>query len=536
MNVHDIEPLQDAANLLRSYLKLCKSLPRGDSYYLGRIERAIAAIEADRQRRVYGRWQTVPTHPTLDQIHAGEAARKKSFLDGEALPCFSIWDAMIKAAPQPADQDEERLAMEANRQLRGEPVAYLDLGVGGYMDVGTDLTDEQLAALPKGRHMLGIIGTYGVDGCTPAEPGTHQGYQPIQSGSLPPPPAPKATQPAEPVKLECPKCDADRSKVPCAGELMNCHFKGEAQSAEPVKVPVIEPSDLRIDTYRPEPYSAWVVSPEIGVRVTHVPTGLSAACHKDRSVHRNRALAMEKLQKMLQAHGPVKPRTEFDDPRVQQVYKIICGDNHPRADDHLDDYVSRLIVSRLIVDALFPDEPAKVDAKTSVLSEEEILEVWYASAAGPREYEVIEFARALLARYGRQPAEPVNLCDCERSHNGLGIGSRECDCPAGRSPQPTEPSDEMEAMEAVMESVDPATWPGLTAAQRCALGRFAKPQPTESVNHSIQDCPEVDKWNCKYCERVNSCPVQGHRDAQPAEPVKHALYKTSDPDIPTVSS
>ncbi|AWM87360.1 hypothetical protein [Microvirga sp. 17 mud 1-3] len=45
-----------------------------------------------------------------------------------------------------------------------EPVAYLDLGAGGYIDVGTDLTDEQLAALPKGRHMLAIIGTYGVDG------------------------------------------------------------------------------------------------------------------------------------------------------------------------------------------------------------------------------------------------------------------------------------------------------------------------------------------------------------------------------------
>lgn len=47
----------------------------------------------------------------------------------------------------------------------------------------------------------------------------------------------EAPQPAEPVKLECPKCGADRSKAPCAGELMNCHFKGEAQPAEPVKVP-----------------------------------------------------------------------------------------------------------------------------------------------------------------------------------------------------------------------------------------------------------------------------------------------------------
>ena len=49
-------------------------------------------------------------------------------------------------------------------------VAYLDLGVGGYMDIGTDLTNEELATLPKGRHMLGIVGTYGVDGYVPAQP------------------------------------------------------------------------------------------------------------------------------------------------------------------------------------------------------------------------------------------------------------------------------------------------------------------------------------------------------------------------------
>ena len=27
-----------------------------------------------------------------------------------------------------------------------------------------------------------------------------------------------------------------------------------------------------------------------------------------------------------------------------------------------------------------------------------------------------------------------NICDCERSHNGLGIAGRECDCPAGMDP------------------------------------------------------------------------------------------------------
>ena len=58
----------------------------------------------------------------------------------------------------------------AQAQPAKNAVAYLDLGTGGYMDVGTDLTDEELATLPKGRHMLGIIGTYGVDGYVPAQP------------------------------------------------------------------------------------------------------------------------------------------------------------------------------------------------------------------------------------------------------------------------------------------------------------------------------------------------------------------------------
>lgn len=57
----------------------------------------------------------------------------------------------------------------AARQPVGELVAYMDLGAGGYMDVGTDLSNEELEALPKGRHMLGIIGTHGADGYKPAQ-------------------------------------------------------------------------------------------------------------------------------------------------------------------------------------------------------------------------------------------------------------------------------------------------------------------------------------------------------------------------------
>ena len=51
-----------------------------------------------------------------------------------------------------------------------EPVAYLDVGAQGFLDLGSDLSDDQLSSLPKGRHMLGIIGTYGVDGYKAAAP------------------------------------------------------------------------------------------------------------------------------------------------------------------------------------------------------------------------------------------------------------------------------------------------------------------------------------------------------------------------------
>lgn len=59
----------------------------------------------------------------------------------------------------------DKAAAPAQR-VPAEAVGYLDIGAGGYIDIGSDLTDAQLSAMPKGRHMLGIIGTYGVDGYT----------------------------------------------------------------------------------------------------------------------------------------------------------------------------------------------------------------------------------------------------------------------------------------------------------------------------------------------------------------------------------
>lgn len=97
--------------------------------------------------------------------------------------------------------DYARAAVAADRKRRGEPVAWRYK-----TSTGWHATTDAAKALRVADH---------------------HAIEPLYS----------APQPAEPVKLQCPKCGADRSKVPCAGELMNCHFKGEAQSAEPVKVP-----------------------------------------------------------------------------------------------------------------------------------------------------------------------------------------------------------------------------------------------------------------------------------------------------------
>lgn len=72
-------------------------------------------------------------------------------------------------AQGPTCRTRELAAAGWNRRTAqgAEPVAYLDIGAGGYLDIGSDLRDEQLSRLPRGRHMLAIVGTYGADGYAP---------------------------------------------------------------------------------------------------------------------------------------------------------------------------------------------------------------------------------------------------------------------------------------------------------------------------------------------------------------------------------
>lgn len=65
----------------------------------------------------------------------------------------------------------------------------------------------------------------------------------------------------------------------------------------------IKPHEISISTYSTKRKSAWVLSADNGVCITHIPTGLKAECAGERSQHRNKTLAMEKLKQLVAHRG-----------------------------------------------------------------------------------------------------------------------------------------------------------------------------------------------------------------------------------------
>jgi peptide chain release factor 2 len=80
-------------------------------------------------------------------------------------------------------------------------------------------------------------------------------------------------------------------------------------------------AECRVETFRSGgPGGQHQNVTESGVRLVHLPTGIRVSSRAERSQHRNRQIALERLRAKLEAlHRRAKPRVKTAVPRTEKV-------------------------------------------------------------------------------------------------------------------------------------------------------------------------------------------------------------------------
>lgn len=94
-----------------------------------------------------------------------------------------------------------------------------------------------------------------------------------------------------------------------AEAIMSELDKGITSSKQPVPDAVeIDPKDLIVQLWSSKPKSGWDYTLACGVKITHVPSGITVTCDTERSTHANKNKALGDLQSQL----AVNPAPDVD--------------------------------------------------------------------------------------------------------------------------------------------------------------------------------------------------------------------------------